>query len=172
MQNTRYDFSSVHVDVPSPLSEEIVKWGRENVSDDDIYVSPKDPGFGREDEIHITILYGIHAAQPDQVESLLKGAGPIKVRLGKLEVFANPFKFDVLMIDVQSEDLDRINQLLQKDVKFTNKYPVYQPHVTIAYVQKGKGWQHRGEEIWEGREFVCDYTVFSSKEGFKHRIPL
>lgn len=172
MKNVRYDYSSCHIDVPSPLAEEIIEWGRTNVSDDDIYVTQKDPTFGREDEIHVTILYGLHTDDAELVREILKDQGPVKVTLGKVDVFTNPYKFDVVMIDVYSEDLSRLNSLLQKKLKFTNKYPVYNPHVTISYVKKGKGWKHAQTAIWDGRAFVCDYAVFSSKNGTKEWIAL
>lgn len=172
MQNVKYDFSSCHVDVPSPHSDDIIEWGRSHVLDDDLFVTQRDPTFGREDEIHITILYGLHAENPDQVRDILKGAGPVRVKLGKMDVFTNPYKFDVVMIEVESDDLCDLNDMLQKKVKFTNKYPIYAPHVTIAYVKKGKGWKHHGNDTFEGREFICNYAVFSSKNGSKERIQL
>lgn len=170
MHNVKYDFSSVHVDVPPSLANEIVAWGKDNVHDDEIYVSQKDPTFGREDEIHITILYGLHTESPDVVKDLLQKQGPVKVRLGKMGVFTNPYKFDVVMIEVISDDLNRMNLLLRENVTHTNKYGGYKPHVTVAYVKKGKGWRNNGLQLWDGKEFTCDHAVFSSKNGSKDRF--
>lgn len=172
MLNTKYDYSSVHVDVLSPLADEIIAWGKQNVSDDDIYVSQRDPSFGREDEIHVTVLYGIHSESADPVVSAIQSSGRITAKLGKLSVFTNPYRFDVLMIEVISPDLVARNQLLQEKVKFTNKYGAYRPHLTIAYVKKGKGWKHHGVSRFEGKTFSADYAVFSSKKGFKQVISL
>lgn len=172
MQSSRYDYSSVHVDVPLPVSKDIVEWGRANVIDDDIYVSQKDPGFGREDEMHVTILYGIHTDKSEVVKEIIEKQGPVRVTLNKIGVFTNPFKFDVVMIQCISDDLKRLNEKLENSVKFTNKYKHYQPHVTIAYVKKGKGWKHHGIDLWQGKEFQCDYAVFSSKNGGKEKIIL
>lgn len=168
MRNTRYDFSSVHIEVPHELAQEIIHWGRENVSDDDIFVSQLEPNFGREDEIHITILYGIHASNPAPVVSLLSGQTPVSVELGKIGVFPSN-KFDVIMIDVLSPDLFRLNQILQP-VEHTNRYGYYEPHITIAYAKKGKGWRHVGDPTWEGRVFSSNTAVFSSKYGVKDTI--
>lgn len=170
MLNVRYDFSSVHVNVPTPLAEEIIEWGKLQVTDDDIYVTQKDPTFGREDEIHATILYGLHTDKVENVSRLLENTGPIKAKLGKIGVFTNPHKFDVVMINVDSPDLRRLNSLLHGNLKYTNKYGGYNPHVTIAYVNKGKGWKHHGLSQWQGSEFTCNYAVFSSKNGSKHKI--
>lgn len=172
MKNVKYDHSSVHIDVPKELANDIIKWGREKVTDNDIFVMPRDPGLGREDEIHITVLYGLHSDKPNDVERLVKDQGPIKVRLGKVEVFTNPEKYDVVMIHVISHDLRKINRLLRDNVSFTNKYTHYRPHVTIAYVKKGKGWKFRGTDIWEGKEFECDTLTYSSTDGTKYKIAL
>ena len=170
MQNTKYDYSSIHVDVPSQLSNEIITWGQENVTDEEIFVSQREPCFGREDEIHATILYGLHAENPDQIKKLLSNEKPIKIQLGATKVFSNPFKFDVLVIRAISHDLHRLNEKLASQVEYANRYGKYNPHITIAYVKKGKGWQHGGCKSWKGREFICDSFIFSSKNGTKERF--
>jgi 2'-5' RNA ligase len=172
MHNVKYDYSSCHIDVPQSLANEIVKWGRKEVSDDEIFVTQRDPTFGREDEIHITILYGIHSESSEGVREVIKDFGPVSVEFGKVDIFTSPLKFDVVMIEVHSDDLCRLNEKLQKSIKFTNKYPSYKPHATIAYVKKGKGWKHQGLSKWNGTEFTSDFAVFSSKNGTKERIAL
>jgi 2'-5' RNA ligase len=172
MHNVRYDFSSCHVDVPPTLADEIIEWGRAHVTDEDIFVTQADPTFGREDEIHVTILYGMHCEYPDLVRSLLEKTGPIQVTLGKVDIFTNPPKFDVVMIDVYSEDLRHLHETLCDKVRHTSKHTIYNPHVTIAYVKKNRGWPYVGFDRWQGREFFCNYAVFSSKNGSKERISL
>lgn len=170
MHNVRYDYSSVHVEVPMAISENIIAWGKNNIGESQLYIRPEDPIFGREDEIHATILYGIHNESSKEIEKLLRGKRPPIITLGKLGVFTNPLKFDVVMIEVISEDLKNMNDLLVKNVSHTNKYGIYRPHVTIAYVKKGNGWQFNKWNIWEGKTFSCGHAVFSSKNGFKERI--
>lgn len=70
MHNVRYDYSSCHINVPSPLNQEIIEWGRAQVADEDLYVTQRDPTFGREDEIHITVLYGLHSENSDAVRRI------------------------------------------------------------------------------------------------------
>ena len=149
-----------------------MSWGRRNVSDDDIFVSFDDFGYGRENEIHATLLYGIHSDSPDQVRSLIEGEGPIHIELGQTKVFSNRFKYDVLVIEAQSPDLKRLYSKLVRVVPYTDKYGTYNPHVTIAYVKKGKGWKHHGVNKWDQLAFTTDYVVFSSKNGTKERIVL
>jgi hypothetical protein len=170
MLNVKYDFSSVHVNVPHPLCDQIISWGKKQIKDKDIYVTQKDPTFGREDEIHATILYGIHTESPERTINLLKDQGPIKARMGKVGIFSNPNNYDVIMIQIESDDLKRLNKLIVDHIPHTNKYGVYKPHITVAYVKKGKGWKHFGASKWNGTEFECNHAVFSSKDGSKHKF--
>jgi len=172
MLNVKYDFSSVHVNLPGPLCDEIIDWGKKQIKDNDIYVLQKDPTFGREDEIHATILYGIHAESPQSTIKILQNQGPIKAKMGRVGIFTNPSNYDVIMIQIESDDLKRLNKLIVDNIPHTNKYGLYKPHVTIAYVKKGKGWKHFGAARWSGTEFECDYAVFSSKNGSKHKFPI
>jgi hypothetical protein len=172
MLNAKYEFSSVHVDLPVSLGKEIIDWGKKQIKDKDIYVVQKDPTFGREDEIHATVLYGIHAESPQATIKLLQNQGPIKVKMGRVGIFTNPTNYDVVMIQIESEDLKRLNKLIIDNISHTNKHGVYKPHVTIAYVRKGKGWKHLGATKWNGTEFECHYAVFSSKNGSKHNFPI
>jgi len=170
MQNSRFDYSSIHIEPPSDLAEDIVTWSREHVSDDEIFVSWRDFTYGREDEIHATILYGIHSEKSDHLQSVLTGEKPIHIQLGKVRIFSNRFKFDVLVIEVISPDLIQLNKKLTEKIPITNKYGAYSPHFTIAYVKKGAGWKYSRLDRWKGRKFISDYLIFSSKNGTKERI--
>lgn len=169
MQNVRYDFSSVHIDVPSPLAEELMNWTLRNVKDGDLYIVPGDSSYGREDEMHVTVLYGLHSNQPDEVKKLVTGEPKIQVKLGEINIFPNP-KFDVLIVEVESKELRDLNKKLEGNVEYTNKYDRYRPHITLAYIKKNRGWKHRGKRVWSGQQFETSKIVFSSKNGIKERI--
>lgn len=172
MLNVKYDFSSVHVNIPESLSKDIISWGRKKIKDEDAYITQKDPTFGREDEIHITVLYGIHNKECNEIIDYTKNYGQLSVKLGKINVFTNPYKFDVVMIEVISPDLCKLNEILSSKIKHTNKYGAYKPHITIAYVKKGKGNKHIGLSKWEKTEFICGDAIFSSKDGSRHSFLL
>lgn len=171
MRNVKYEFSSTQVDVPRKIANQIIQWGNKNIHDSILFQND-DKSLGREDEVHATVLYGIHSEYPSKTKRTLKEEKPIKIKLGKVKAFTNPDKFDVIIVDVISEDLNKINTILRDKVPFTNKYDEYRPHVTIAYVEKGEGEKFVGDDSFEGEEFVCDYIVFSSKGGKKTRIQL
>jgi 2'-5' RNA ligase len=170
MQNVKYDYSSTHIDVPEPLASELIDWGKKKIKDADIFVSQTDTSFGREDEMHVTVLYGIHSDLPDEVTKIVSGQNKISVKLGDIDVFTNPEKFDVVVVKVISDDLNDLNEKLTKHVEFTNKYKEYKPHITLAYVKKGKGWKYHGLDKWRGKEFDTDYVIFSSKNGTKQKL--
>lgn len=163
MINAKYDYSSIHICFPQDLANSIINWGKTNISDDDIYVTHNDPTFGREDDIHTTILYGIHKEYID-----LKIQKTIKVKLGKINCFTNSPKYDVVVIDVISEDLKQLNKEMTETIEHTNRYGSYKPHATIAFVKKGKGKKHLNLNLWEGIEFDSNQIIFSSKEGPKY----
>jgi len=169
MQDTQYDFSSTQVNLPEDLSQEIIEWGKKNVTDKDLYV--KDSKYGREDEPHVTILYGIHSAEYKETASLIKGYGEAKIKLGKMSVFTND-KYDVLIIEVMSKDLEKLRKTLTDKVEYSSDHPKYQPHVTIAYVKKGRGWKFYGNEWFTNQQFKTNHITFSSYTNDKHRLSL
>lgn len=172
MKDVKYEYSSVHVLAAPKLSSEIIAWSTKQIPDEDIFVSQEDPNFGREDDIHVTILYGIHSEKSAKTKKLLLGERPVRIKLGKTGTFTNPPDFDVVWIDIISPDLHRLNRKLEDHLDFTNKYSEYKPHMTLAYVKKGKGKKHGSLDHWEGTEFICDHVIFSSKNGTKEKISL
>ena len=121
--------------------------------------------------MHVTVLYGIHSSSSEKVKKLVKDYKPVNIRLGKVEVFTNPWKFDVVVINVISHEIRKLNEKFSKEIEHTNRYGAYRPHITVAYVKKGKGWQHRGLDLWDGKKFEANELVFSSINGTKERIP-
>lgn len=172
MQNVKYEYSSVHIDVPDPLANDMILWSNKKIKDSDIFVSQSDQHFGREDEMHVTVLYGIHSDTSEEVAKIASSQKSITVKLGEIDVFSNPDKFDVVVVKVISDDLHELNEHLTKQIEFTNKYKEYKPHITLAYVKKGKGWKYHGLDHWKDQEFTTDYIVFSSKNGVKQKLSL
>jgi len=167
-KNTNYDFSSTQVNLPSNLSDKILSWGKNNIPDDVLYDRK---GFGREDEIHATVLFGLHDMQPNAVEKILQDAKPIKLELGKISLFSSD-EYDVVKINVKSPDLHRLNTKLKSSLEYTSTHPGYKPHVTIAYVKKGEGKKYDGNKTFDGDDATIDEVIFSSKNGTKTKIRL
>ena len=170
MKNGKYAFSSTQINFPQSLSNEIMDWGEDNIKEDDVFVNPDDPAFGREDEIHLTILYGIHTEDSDEVKKLISGQKPFKVSLGPLSIFTTNDDFDVVKVESTGTHIYRLHNLLEKNLEVTQNYPVYKPHVTIAYVKKGKCKDLVDNKDFAGKEFEAKEMLFSSKNGNKTKI--
>ena len=168
--NVVHDFSSVHIKLPGKIANEIMKWGKDHLAPEDIYNA--DGKYGREDDIHVTVLYGIHDASDTEAESLLRSERPITLELGGITTFTHNPAFDVLKIDVISPDLRRINKKLRESLEYTDKYPQYHPHVTIAYVKKDRCQKNEDSHDFECKRITCRDIIFSSKNGKKSTIEL
>jgi 2'-5' RNA ligase len=163
-----FSYSSVQINLPISLSKEIITWGQNHIPNKEL----SDDKDGREDEIHVTVLYGIHSESSYMAKRLLRQCKPFDIELKTIGVFTNNESFDVVKINVQSEEIKKINEKLCKSIQYTSKFPTYQPHVTIAYVKKGKGWKFNGDKTFNDRMFHVDTFIFSSKNGIKEQIKI
>lgn len=156
-----YDFSSVQVEFPDEISEELIKWGHDNIPESFL----AEDGF--EEDKHVTIKYGLHIIDFTEIRELFKDEKPIKMVLGKMSLFTSSDDFDVVKIDIKSPDLHRLNKVISKNFEVTDTHPKYIPHCTIAYVKKGAGDAYDGNETFEGREVISDTILFSGKDNRK-----
>jgi len=152
-----YDFSSVQMEFPGDISNEILTWGKENIPKN-ILVDK-----GLEDNIHVTVKYGIHIVDFTEIREVFKDENPVEITLGKISLF-NGDENDVVKIDIHSPDLHRLNSIISKEFETTDTYPKYIPHATIAYVKKGCGAHYDGDSIFEGRKVLLDSVFFSGKD--------
>jgi 2'-5' RNA ligase len=168
----RYDFSSTQVNLPPALARRIAAFARRIKPH---HLAEK----GIERESHITLKYGLHTGNVEDVRHLLAGAGPITVTLGATSIFPSRASdvqrggsaYDVLKIDVDSPELHRLNQVLHQ-LPHTDSFPVYQPHVTIGYLKPGVADAYTGSHDFMGRRFVIDRVHFSSRDGTHSTIRL
>ncbi len=154
-----HQFSSTQINLPQNLANKVFEWGEENIKDENLYV--QDDDHGREDELHITVLYGLHANSPDKVKELLKEEKPFEVSLGRVSSFKQD-NFDVIKIDVFSEKLHKLNKVLN-ELPTTNKFSTYRPHITIAYVKNNSCNKLLGDKTFVGQKWVARTILFSSK---------
>jgi len=107
--------------------------------------------FGIEYDPHVTALYGFHddgkASYPNAVIKAAKllASSQIPLTLSGVSNFHSP-KYDVVKFDVKSPALVSLNAGIVKRFEYTNEYD-YHPHLTLAYVQPGKGPEYC-EKIW------------------------
>lgn len=165
-----YDFSSTQINLPDAIAKKIMDWGKTAIPDAEVHSDP-DGGKGREDDIHVTVLYGIHDKEPNKVHKLLKTYKKFDIELGEVSVFSND-AFDVVKLSVKSPEIHRLNAMLNKECENSNSYPTYIPHVTVAYVKKGKGKKYAGRKQFAGTRFRAETVTFSSSAGSKTDLDL
>jgi 2'-5' RNA ligase len=126
---------------------------------------------GRTSDPHVTVLYGLHDDEPDNARKSLESAGTGTLRLGKISVFDTNPDFDVLKVDVEGDHLHELHELVAK-LPHKNTHPVYNPHLTLAYVKKGRGKDYIGDASFEGQTIDYKDVTFSSRTGTRTRINL
>ncbi len=150
------------------LNDKECKSIQEIIDEDDLYLGTKDdPGYGREDEPHVTLLYGLHNDVEDvKVESIIEKIKPLEVLLSKVDIFENE-RYDVLKFTISDEYLTEINSLL-KELPHTTDYPKYNAHCTIAYLKKGKGptYVKKFKDKFN-LKVKGDKVVYSKSDGYK-----
>jgi len=158
--------------LPWNLAGEVMAWGEENIEDDELFVDPNDSTFGREDEPHVTVLYGLHSPDPAGVREILANAHSFPIRLGKITRFTDCPKFDVLKVEAESLELRKLHELLKTKLPCTYAFPTYKPHVTIAYIAKGHCRRLDNCKAFCNFSFTAEEVVFSSFQGGHEVIPL
>lgn len=131
--NPSIKFGCLMVDMSIPQWDEILKY----IKPEDLYTEER--GYGLEKDPHATVLYGFHDdVKSEDVLDLLNE--PVEITLKKISIFENEDKpYDVVKFELESKGLEELNSLMRDKFDYTNDYPDYNPHCTIAYVKKGKG---------------------------------
>lgn len=92
---------------------------------------------------HVTVRWGIDPKiEPYRVQAALDGWTEAVIQFGPPKVFHNQTE-DVLVVAVVSKDLQRMWRLLNLPNTVTT-HPNYTPHITVAYLRKGKGKLYEG----------------------------
>ena len=121
------------------------KWKKitDKIKEDDVY---DEPGYGIEDEPHITIKYGLHDnVSFKNVFNIIKNklnGGDIDLFLTAIDCFENN-DFDVVKFNVVSDKLKDLNFEICNNFECQDEFDKYNPHMTIAYVNKGCGKKYK-----------------------------
>ncbi len=158
----KFDSSTVMV-VLSPEDADAVREIAEKIDPKDLH--PK----GKEKSPHLTVKFGLQQDAPGELPEKLKGKA--KAKVGKMSVFEGEDK-DVLKLDVDSEDLNRLNAEVCKLCPHTDSHPEYHPHITVAYLRKGAGKKYAGHSSMTGRHLEFSRFSFSGKDGKMADFPL
>ena len=159
----KYEYGCLMASFSIPIWDKI----GDVIAKEDVYEG--DGGYGIEKEPHVTILFGFHdeLVDPKQLklymDSLL-GEEALVFKLGKASLFKSP-EYDVLKFDIEETNglLTKLNAAVRKKYKYTNEYPEYHPHATIAYIKKGEGQKYADmiNEADLSFDVVSDKMVYS-----------
>lgn len=102
-------------------------------------INSKNDEVIKDSECHVSLLNGIDAGVKfEEVKGCLKPLTSYRIILSNISVFECE-DYDVLKIDVKCPELGKTNSCLRRSVKHEDKYKEYNPHMTIAYLNKGTG---------------------------------
>lgn len=146
---------------PEFLVDSIISWGYDHIPCENLFTDPVDPTFGRETNVHITILANIEETNQEKIKNSIASEPKIKCCLGKINLFVNNSKYDVIQIEVLGNQINQLNKNLSQSIKSVSKFPLYIPHITIAYVKKGCGDQFLHNTYFKGQEFFIEDLVLS-----------
>lgn len=93
-----------------------------------------------EDTPHITIMYGFDPTVVfADIRNHLTDINYFDdITTTGLGIFNNA-QYDVLYLKIKSSSCQKANMFFKQNFKGTSQYPIYTPHMTLAYLKKGKG---------------------------------
>jgi len=161
-----FKYSCLMIDFPEDISKKIIDWGKENIPDDSLYTDSKEFDYGRESQTHVTVCFGIGPkVKLDDIKKEID-LKPLKVTLDKISKFDTDKNFDVIKIEVNSDDLNKMNKEIRDKIGDPgNTFPDYKPHLTIAYVKKGSADDLVGSDEFDGQEVELDLYNYSHPDG-------
>lgn len=159
-------FSSTQINIPFSTSRKIIKWGKDNISDENLYI---DENKGRETKPHVTILYGLHINDPKEMKEFINEK-PFSIKLGNISKF-ECLHYDVIKIDVTSQELMKLNKKIASNFDVTSKHE-YSPHLTIAYIKKGTCNELVGDNTFKNIIIKVNDIYFCDKDRNHTKIKL
>lgn len=145
-------------------SAELVRAFASTISPDDYCECCEQP-----DDPHVTVLYGLHKADPEALSKTVAGTGPLGLHLGQLEIFRN-LDHDILVAKVKSDKLEELHHRIARAHPHTKTFDTYRPHVTIATLKPGAGEHFEGLDPFGDAQAEVSELLLSDPEGEKHRI--
>lgn len=149
-----------------------IKTIKQFIDEDDLY-KPEHEDFGYCKYSHSTILFGLlHDDDlPNLVKEYLIPLDELNdIYVKNISLFENK-EYDVVKMDIKSKDLKKMNKKLRNNFEYTSDHPEYHPHLTLAYIKKGKGKKYTIENI-KKIKLEPDKYVYSSPEFKKTTIDI
>lgn len=105
--------------------------------------------YGIEEDPHVTVFYGLtgeteNSIIKEHIEDMVITNDDISIE--GISLFDTNDEYDVVKLDIESEKLREYNKIISQYPN-ENEFPDYMPHMTLAYVKKGKGEDYLKDEI-------------------------
>ena len=139
----------------------VTDWAHENIPETDLAED------GYENDVHTTVAYGFTPdVKPQEVSEVVSEVCPdgVDIRLGEMSFFDTDPEHDVLKVDIESDGLQALHYALRKAFgkRLVISYPEYHPHLTIAYLKKGKCREFLGNASFAGWTIKCKQFTYST----------
>ena len=172
-QQVDRDYSCLMVPIIGANAKRMVQWTKDNVISSDVYEEGDDHGITAEDNIHVTVKYGIHTDDVEDVKKKLSGVSPFELTLGNvIRLEPADKEYDVVAVEVSSDKLLELNELICKSLDCTDSYPDYKPHITLAYIKRGTCRHVIGDRTFNGTKAKVSMLDFSNSGREHHDIKL
>ena len=166
-----FTYSCAMLNLNDEISNMFSYWAKKMISPKDLFVSDEDSSYGYSDTPHVTVKYGLLDETPEKVAELSKDFGIIQLQFGNVTKFDTNPDFDVIKVDVVSEKLMKLNQIINDNMENIDEYK-YKPHTTLAYVKKGTCEDLMGNDFFSGLNDFLHEIYFTSKTGEDYFISL
>lgn len=169
MEIKSYTYSCVMALAPERLAQKVKRFAM-SIPDHYIFMD-RDGEHGREKEPHVTVKYGLLSGNPDVVKKKITSR-PFMIYLGDITTFVND-DFVVLKIDIISDELRELNKQVSR-IPNEDSYPVYHPHMTIAYLNRNSlsSYDKYYGDFFSGESWLCDSLVMTTPNEERYNISL
>jgi len=147
----------LQVEIPEPYRTLILDYGK-TINEDSV--------VELEDNPHITLLYGIHTNNINEIKSVLGDFPPFEIQFGATKLFMaddlNPN--DVLFIEIFCKQLRPLKEKLVLNTNVTQTYTGFLPHCTVGFLQPGHALQFIGTNPLVGEWVTINNVTFGTED--------
>lgn len=175
---TKLSASCVMAMVEPEDAKPFLEYGK-SIPDSELYTEPAaddsyGPDFGRETDIHATVLYGLDTQDPADVRAITDKFEPFTIVCGRTASFPQREgkEYRVLYVPVYGGALTRMNKRLKRLPYKSDFDGQYIGHMTIAYLKPEFVDKYVGDDRFAGKAIPISHLDFSTPTGVHTEIPL
>ena len=142
----------------------------ETIKEEDLY-DINNPTRGYETNPHISVVYGLEPTISDKdIKNFFSKCkiNDFNIKIEKIGIFENSnVDFDVVKMDVKCDYLTSLNKEIIEHFPVNITYKTYFPHITMAFVNRGKGHCYMGMKTCNIEEIKIDKIIYTKVDGSK-----